>query len=174
MKKCINIFYNVLFYGVLVLIILFLLIGFLSKNSGNGFSVGGYKAFDILTGSMNPTIKPGSLVIVKEINPSDIKKDDVITFRSDITGNITTHRAIEIDKVNGNLEFTTKGDANNVQDPVKLEASNVVGKVIFQIPYVGGISRTIQENKVVCIIGVLVFITLISIISKKDFKLEKA
>lgn len=172
MKKGINIFYNVLFYGILVILIVFLLIGFVSKRSGNGLSIGGYKAFDILTGSMSPTIKPGSLVVVKEINPKDIKKNDVITFKSDITNNITTHRVINISKVNGNLEFTTKGDANNSPDPVELDGSNIIGKVMFQIPYVGGISRMIQENKMICIIGVLVFIAFISIIFKKHSKLK--
>lgn len=113
MKKGIKIFYNILFYGFLTILIAFLLLGFFAKKSDSGISIGGYRVYDILTGSMSPTIKPGNLVVVKETLPNEVKKNDVITFKSDITNNVTTHRAIDIVNSDGKTEFITKGDANN-------------------------------------------------------------
>ena len=43
----------------------------------------GYSVFRISSGSMEPTIKVDSLVVVKQIEPQDVQVDDVITFYSD-------------------------------------------------------------------------------------------
>ena len=173
MKKGIKIFYNILFYGFLTILILFLLLGFFANKSGSGISVGGYRIYDILTGSMSPTIKPGSLVFVKETLPNEVKKNDVITFRSDITNNVTTHRAIDIVNSDGKTEFITKGDANNTQDPVSLDEKLLVGKVIFQIPYLGGILRCVQNNKFIFIVIFLFIILVDFILNSKSKKLTK-
>lgn len=167
MKKSIKVFYNMLFYGFLTIIITFLILGFLAKKSDSGISIGGYRVYDILTGSMNPTIKPGNLVVVKEVLPNEVKKNDIITFRSDITNNITTHRAIDIVNSGGKIEFITKGDANNTQDPIPLDGKLLVGKVIFQVPYLGAFLSSLQKNK-------LIFIGLIVVIILIDFILNKS
>lgn len=166
MKASIKVFSNILFYGVLCIFIVFLLFGLIGKKSGQGFKLGNYRAYDILTGSMSPTIKPGSLVVVKEVSPNEIKENDVITFKSDITNNITTHRAIEVNNNNGNITFVTKGDANNAKDPAILTENNLIGKVMFQIPYAGGIIRYIQENLILCVIMIAILAVLIEIIPK--------
>lgn len=167
MKKSIKVFYNMLFYVFLTIIITFLILGFLAKKSDSGISIGGYRVYDILTGSMNPTIKPGNLVVVKEVLPNEVKKNDIITFRSDITNNITTHRAIDIVNSGGKIEFITKGDANNTQDPIPLDGKLLVGKVIFQVPYLGAFLSSLQKNK-------LIFIGLIVVIILIDFILNKS
>lgn len=167
MKKSIKVFYNMLFYGFLTIIITFLILGFLAKKSDSGISIGGYRVYDILTGSMNPTINPGNLVVVKEVLPNEVKKNDIITFRSDITNNITTHRAIDIVNSGGKIEFITKGDANNTQDPIPLDGKLLVGKVIFQVPYLGAFLSSLQKNK-------LIFIGLIVVIILIDFILNKS
>lgn len=173
MKSGIKIFYNILFYGFLSIFIAFLLLGFFANKSDSGVSIGGYRVYDILTGSMSPTIKPGSLVVVKEVSPNEIKTNDVITFKSDITNNVTTHRAIKIMNNNGNLEFVTKGDANNTQDPLPLNEKLLVGKVKFQIPYVGGILRIIQNNKFIFIVILLFIIAVDFLLNSKSKNLRK-
>ena len=172
MKKGIKIFYNILFYDLLTILILFLLLGFFANKSGSGISVGGYRIYDILTGSMSPTIKPGSLVFVKETLPNEVKKNDVITFRSDITNNVTTHRAIDIVNSDGKIEFITKGDANNAQDPVPLDEKLLIGKVIFQVPHLGSFLISLQKNKLI-FIGLLVVIILIDFILNKSLGARK-
>ena len=172
MKKGIKIFYNILFYGFLTILIAFLLLGFFAKKSDSGISIGGYRVYDILTGSMSPTIKPGNLVVVKETLPKEVKKNDVITFKSDITNNFTTHRAIDIVNSDGKTEFITKGDANNTQDPVPLDEKLLVGKVVFQVPYLGSFLSSLQKNKLI-FIGLLVVIILIDFIFNKSLGARK-
>lgn len=173
MKNGIKIVYNILFYGFLSILIAFLLLGFIAKKSDSGVSIGGYRVYDILTGSMSPTIKPGSLVVVKETSPNNIKENDVITFRSDITNNVTTHRAIKVIKSNGDVQFITKGDANNTEDPIPLKGDLLVGKVMFQVPYLGGILRSIQNNKVIFIGSLILIIILVGFISNRYTKVKK-
>lgn len=173
MKDSIKILYNILFYSFLIIFIAFLLLGFIANKSDCGASIGGYRIYDILTGSMSPTIKPGNLVVVKEILPDEVKENDVITFKSGITNNITTHRAIDIVNNNGKTEFITKGDANNIQDPLPLDGKLLVGKVEFQIPYVGGILRFVQNNKFIFILIFLFIIFIDFLLNSKAKNIRK-
>lgn len=172
MKGSIKILCNILFYAFLIIFIAFLILGFIANKSECGVSIGGYRVYDILTGSMSPTINPGNLVVVKEISPNEVKTNDVITFKSDITNNVTTHRVIKIINNNGEIKFITKGDANNTQDPMPLSERLLIGKVIFQIPYLGGILRSLQNNKIILICGFL-FVIFASLISDRCKKAKK-
>ena len=94
----------------------------------------------VLTGSMEPKIKPGDMILIDKINNekeiSKLKEGDVITFRRD---DITiTHRIIEkITDESGNITFRTKGDNNSSEDTRIVNASEVLGKYIYVIPKVG-------------------------------------
>jgi len=97
---------------------------------------GNYKIKVVLSGSMEPAIKTGSIVIIK---PADnYKVDDVITFGKDTKKDVpTTHRIIETRAVSGEMIFTTKGDANNGSDAQEVKENAVIGKVLFSVPYAG-------------------------------------
>lgn len=97
---------------------------------------GNYKVLTVLSGSMEPSIKIGSVVAVK---PSgDYKIGEVITFGpySKIKAPIT-HRIYDIKVVEGNPIYITKGDANNAPDTREISKKDVVGKVLFSVPLVG-------------------------------------
>lgn len=87
----------------------------------------------VKSGSMEPEIGTGSLVVVK---PAVVyKKGDIITFGKDTKSDIpTTHRIIA---VNANGTFVTKGDANEEQDTQPIARSEVIGKVLISIPGAG-------------------------------------
>jgi signal peptidase len=90
----------------------------------------------VKSGSMEPTIMTGGIVVIKP-EPS-YAVGDVVTFGEDTKEKIpTTHRIIEESVENGTTYFTTKGDANEEQDPQKVAASEVIGKVVFTAPYAG-------------------------------------
>lgn len=81
-------------------------------------TLGGYCPLIVLTGSMEPEISSGDMIICHTIEPSEVKTGDVISF-FDPEGNglsVVTHRVVEIVQENGSLSFRTKGDANNVED----------------------------------------------------------
>lgn len=95
-------------------------------------SIGGNAPLIVLTGSMDPTIKAGDLIVTKKIDAEDVKVGDVISF-FDPDGNgstIVTHRviSIEIDENSGEMVFRTKGDNNDIADMTPVPAENLVGR----------------------------------------------
>lgn len=102
---------------------------------------GGVKTFVVQSGSMEPAIKTGGVVIVKPMRSYQV--GDVITFgpRSK-TKSPTTHRIIE---VQSDGDFVTRGDANEDSDMRAVSRYEVIGKVLFSIPYVGYAVATAQK-----------------------------
>jgi len=90
--------------------------------SNFNISVFGMRIFRVVTGSMEPEILIGDIILIKE--QDDYKVNDIITFR--YKDNYITHRIIKID----DNEIITKGDGNNKSDE-PITKDNVVGKVIF-------------------------------------------
>lgn len=92
-----------------------------------------YQAKVVLSGSMEPAIPVGSLVVIKPA-PAYIP-GDVITFGPDTKNSIpVTHRIVGTEET-GN--FKTKGDANEGVDAGVVNPKSVIGKVVFHIPYFG-------------------------------------
>jgi len=97
----------------------------------------GWSVNSIISSSMEPSLKTGSLVVSRPVNPEKIEAGDIITFRSISAGEtIITHRVIDIEK-NSPIGFYTKGDANYQNDPFKVSAENLVGEICLHIPYCG-------------------------------------
>lgn len=144
---------NIISYIVMSIVFIFMVISILSN-----FGLFGYKFYDVLTGSMSPTINPGSLIIVKEIDDSEVKKGDVITFKGSSTSNLTTHRVVEVIEKNKNIKFQTKGDANDVLDPMLVDEGLLVGKVIVDIPYMGKVMSFINQYRVIIVILIIVYL----------------
>lgn len=95
----------------------------------------------VLSGSMEPSISVGSVVLVEEV-PSDrvderIEKGDVITFSKSGGTTTTTHRVVEKHQAGDSIRFITKGDANEDPDGEPVYRGDVVGEVMFSIPYIG-------------------------------------
>lgn len=127
-RKAGRVFYGLIF-AVLVLVTLTLII--------STFNIpGNYKLLTVQSGSMEPNIHLGSVVITKPTE--NYKKNDIITFSEPTNPKVlVSHRIVGIDKVNGSTSYVTKGDANQNPDSEKRLKQNVVGKVIFSVPLVG-------------------------------------
>jgi signal peptidase len=97
---------------------------------------GNIKLMVVQSGSMEPKIKTGSIVMIKPI--SDYKVGDIITFGPySKTKAPTTHRIFEIKTLDGQSVYVTKGDANNAQDLREITKGDILGKVLFSVPYLG-------------------------------------
>lgn len=94
---------------------------------------GNFKFLTVLSGSMEPVIKTGSIVLVKPI--SDYNTNDIITFES--RGENVTHRIYEEKTMDNTKSYITKGDANNASDMREVKKENIIGKVFVSIPYLG-------------------------------------
>lgn len=87
------------------------------------------------SGSMEPSIMTGSLVVVRPADSYHV--GDVITFTSRYASVPTTHRIIDAYTEGGRTWFVTKGDANEEADGRAVPAQNIVGKVIYDVPRLG-------------------------------------
>jgi signal peptidase I len=97
---------------------------------------GGYKTMIVLSGSMEPKIHTGSIVAIKP--EKEYRVGDVITFGENTkTKTPTTHRIFEIKDENGIKTYITKGDANNAPDQKPVTEKEILGKVLFSVPYAG-------------------------------------
>lgn len=97
-------------------------------------TIGGYSTFRVVTGSMEPTIMTGALLVCEDEDIQDIKVNDIICFESasqSMKGAIITHRVIEIKDVHGVTRLTTRGDANSVEDGLYVTEDNLIGRVVW-------------------------------------------
>jgi len=96
----------------------------------------GMNTYYVSSDSMEPTIRKGSLAFTQQVELKDIRVgEDVLVFTSPVNQKNFMHRVIYINKTE-QLIFT-KGDNNNVADPVPASFEACKGKVVFNIPLVG-------------------------------------
>ncbi|HLG70859.1 MAG TPA: signal peptidase I [Chloroflexota bacterium] len=110
-------------------------------------TVFGYRTYVVLSGSMEPAIHTGAVVVAQPVPPTSLKVGDVIVYnRSDADERIT-HRIVDIkDADAGRPTFTTKGDANGAPDPWTVQyPTNTAGKVVFSVPYVGYLDAALES-----------------------------
>lgn len=133
-------------------IFLVIVIGLLFFTLSN--HIGGWRTFVVMSGSMEPNIPVGSLIITHYIHPDSLQKKDVITFIPPVTKReFVTHRITKISSKNTVKTIKTKGDSNSSEDSWIIAGGAVVGKVIYTVPYLGYIFSFIQTK-----IGILLFI----------------
>lgn len=126
----------------------------------------GWHMYNVISGSMEPALKVGSLIYIHEDLPEDVQEDDIIAFYSipevrspdaltdtaleegHVSGgpsgydfpddnSIITHRVVKNNVVSGN--FRTKGDANDSEDPMPVDYDFYIGRVKLSVPYMGAI-----------------------------------
>ncbi len=120
---------NVLGILLILGVILLMLPSFLPRAVG-------IQVFNVVSGSMEPTIPVGSMIFVKPMEAKKIDSGDVIAFYS--SGVVVTHRVVE----NRQLEnrFVTKGDANDLEDRQKIEYRDLLGLVVYHVPVLGDVT----------------------------------
>jgi signal peptidase len=134
MKKLIGILANL----ILVTCIL-LMVAALVAPSLLGFTLD-----NILSGSMEPAIQTGALIAMERVTSADIKIGDVIGYRVEGMDLPVCHRVVEIVDTEEEFGFITKGDANEGPDPDVVKPGAIIGRVVFDLPYVGYVARFIK------------------------------
>lgn len=104
----------------------------------------------ILTGSMEPLIYPGDIVLIEKFSSEEdiynLKENDIINFKREEIN--ITHRIIEIKSDEaGNLSFITKGDNNKSEDPWLVLPNDLNGSIKKTLPKVGIPVLFIHSNK---------------------------
>ena len=125
----------------------------------------------VISGSMGPDIRKGSLVVTRPVSPGDVRVGDVITFSPISVGeNLITHRVVGIQQ-GPYSGFVTKGDANVKTDPFVVPSRNLIGKVVFDAPYLGSFTQFLKTDQgfltTVVMPGVIVIIAYVIAILKE-------
>jgi len=121
-----------------------------------GVTLGGYGMFTIAMGtssplvvveseSMLPTLEVGHLLVLQARAPDQIHVGDIIVFMASYHDKPIVHRIIAIQNVTGELHYITKGDNNNDADPMYRTYDDIIGVVVFAIPYIGYVTLFLHE-----------------------------
>ncbi|TFV98511.1 signal peptidase I [Leifsonia flava] len=109
--------------------------------------VGGATPLTVLTQSMEPTLPPGTLVVVGPVKPAEIRVGDVVTYQiRSGEPDVITHRVIDVTSASdGSYSFTLKGDNNAAEDP-PVVAEQIKGRLWYSVPFVGYVSTAVTGD----------------------------
>lgn len=151
-----KIIFRIVIYILIIPIIIYnislIVFSIINKNETPCFF--GIKTFVIVSGSMQPDLMIGDIVIVKNCDKKDINVGDIISYRSGQS--VITHRIVEFIESDGQTGYITKGDNNNVKDNVVVKFEDIEGKYIGKISKLGNVVLFLK-NKIVIISIILIF-----------------
>lgn len=141
-----------------LILIFFILLNIFSMNNKSLF---GFRIYRVISGSMQPALQIGDVIIVKKSN--NYSERDIITYSNGLT--TITHRIIAIN----NDEVITKGDANEVDDkPINKE--QIVGKFFFRISNFSLFSIILSKNVIYLIMIFLLVLIFLLVIGDRIIK----
>ena len=130
-------------YIILALFVITLLYVFTVRITGKTPQLFGYSVHRVISGSMEPHIEIGDVILVKKTDSPELKKGDVITYKGtqgDVAGKTVTHQIVsEPYEQNGRYYFTTQGTALGAPLDPEIDDTQVIGKVLCIIPLLGSL-----------------------------------
>lgn len=162
-----------------VFVILIMVVILIQRIFNNEVSIGSFRMFTVVTGSMVPVYNVNDVIIAKEEEPSKIKKGDDLVYLGevgDFKDKIVTHRVISIKQKDGDYYFQTKGVANNTSDPV-ISSDQVYGKVVYKAVILSFLSGILNNSYGLYFllfvpIAFLIFLEILDRIKDKEEELE--
>lgn len=107
----------------------------------------GSTPYTVLTGSMRPEMPPGTMVVVRPVDPAELAVGDVITYQlRSGEPDVVTHRIIETVVTQDGLEFRTQGDANDAPDAELVRAVQVRGEAWYSAPLLGYLTSGVTSD----------------------------
>ena len=163
---------------IFVLLVIFVIL--VQRIFNNRVSIGSYRMFTVVTGSMEPVYNVGEVVISKEVDPSTINEGDDVVYlgeKNDFKDKIVTHRVIKIENKDGEYYFTTKGVNNDYSDPV-ISSNQIYGKVVYKpvvLSFLSGILNTKLGFYLLIFVPVafLIFLEILDYIKRKEGELDE-
>lgn len=177
-NKTFQIIYTIIKVFVVAMLSIYLLFVIVQRFTNNS-SILGYRVFTIATGSMEPVYNINDVILVKDTDPSTLKKGDDIAYlgnRDAVKGLIVTHRIIRIETFSdGKVHYTLKGVNNKYEDP-SITEDQILGKVVGKLPVVNFINHVVKNIYgffflVFCPLVLVIFLEIADTII--DMKLEK-
>ena len=146
-NKGLKLIYNIGYWLLVLVAVMILLVVALQRFSNNTIAIGGLRMFNISSGSMVPKYEVGDIIISIEKDISEIEVGDDVVYKGEkgtFAGKIVTHQVIEIEQEEGKTIFTTKGLANEEEDP-KITEDQIIGVVVYKVYSFSFIAKTINN-----------------------------
>lgn len=159
---------NTLVILMIALLVVVIVVFGISLKTGEQPSLFNYKMFIVQSNSMSPEFETGSLLFVS-MDTEGLVKGDIITYKKAESDISTTHRIVDIVEDNARL-FITKGDANNINDPLPVAEEEVIGRVSLSIPMIGYAFGFMQARMRLLLFGLIPSIVIIFFIVKEIMK----
>ncbi len=147
-----------------------------------GATLGGYGVFMftmstttpivvVTSDSMEPTLYRGDLLVIQARQAEEIALNDIVVYQDEVwhpDGPIV-HRVVEIEVVEGNYYYFTKGDNNPTRDPYNRTYREIVGVVVATIPWLGNVSLFLRTPVgVIVMVGLFIAILVLPEIFSSD------
>ncbi|MFB2582307.1 signal peptidase I [Herbiconiux sp. P15] len=117
----------------------------------------GATPYTVLTGSMQPSLPPGELVVVSPADPDSIRVGQVATYQL-ASGRpaVATHRVVGVSvSGSGERSFIFRGDANSADDPEPVRAEQLRGVLRYHLPILGHVNVWLTGEQRAIGIGVI-------------------
>ena len=125
----------------------------------------GFKTYEIVSRSMEDTINKNDIIVVKKADKNEIDENDIISF--DNGNEIITHRIVDIENINGQTLYTTKGDNNRFADDEKISFEQIEGKYVFKLSKLGYLMNFLKNRYFLIILFIILIFCFIHIINVK-------
>lgn len=146
-NKALKIVGNVLYWLLFIVTVLILLVVLIQRFSNNAIGLAGFRIFNVVSESMVPKYNIGDVLLAKTTDVDQIKVGDDVAYEGkegDMADKIVTHEVIQIEDVDGQKVFHTKGIANDAEDPT-ISGSQILGVIVYKIPILSSISKVITN-----------------------------
>jgi signal peptidase I len=122
----------------------------------------------VTSGSMQPLVAPGDVVMVRPVRPDELVPNSVVLFeRATSTGTERVlHRVVE-QLPDGT--FRTQGDANAVPDSEFLHAEQVRGAAVLAVPFIGRPALWLAEGRLPHLAGTAVALVVVLALAPRSF-----
>lgn len=147
----------------------------LQRFTNNEQAIGGFRVFNVATGSMIPKYQVGDVLIVKEMPIEELKVGDDVTYLGKVgsfSGRVVTHQIIEIVESTEGKIFHTKGIANEAEDPV-ISGEQIYGKVVYKCIIISLLTKLMNNMTAFYIIFVIPLAILIFLQIKESHDARK-
>lgn len=155
-KRALKVCLSAAWWAAVALLALLLVNIIGAKLQGRVPSVLGYSVMNIVSGSMEEEIPTGSYILIKRVNPEDVREGDIICFYSTepaIYGMPNTHRVVEPPIVTENgIEFVTRGDANIINDRDTAKGDRLIGVYVKRLGGVTSFAEALDGGAMIIII----------------------
>lgn len=154
LRKTLRIIKNIICWGVLAILVLTVIVFMGSKVNGKTPSLFGYSVLRVSTGSMQPELMIGDVILGKSVDdPTALKVGDIITYRGSgqTEGLLVTHKVVvaPYKTADGTYKLQTKGIANDAPDPATIQRSIKIFRMDEKISSPNGIfDSPIEVNMV--------------------------